>query len=119
MLERATSVLGSADPKRVKPRLWSRLHALLPAALVGIAVISWLPLPPAPPAAPVAPGAERVQIENLKGLERIEALAHLQGQNPEQDERLKKLAEQAKKLREALAKGLENAKASFEDRQAA
>jgi hypothetical protein len=114
VLERANRVLGSADPQRVKPRLWSRLHALLPAALVGIAAISWLPLPPAPPPAPVAPGAERVQIENLKGLERIEALAHLQGQNPEQDERLKQLAEQAKKLRETLAKGLEKREALSE-----
>ena len=61
-----------------------------------------------------APGAERVQIENLKGLERIEALGHLPGQNPEQDERLKKLAEQAKKLREALAKGLEKREALSE-----
>ncbi|MEI9954573.1 MAG: hypothetical protein WDO74_37795 [Pseudomonadota bacterium] len=114
VLERANSVLSNADPKRVKPRLWSRLHALLPAALTAIAVISVLPLPPTPKPAPVAPGAERVQIENLKGLERIEALAHLQGQNPEQDERLKKLAEQAKKLREALAKGLEKREALSE-----
>jgi hypothetical protein len=114
VLELANGVLGSADPQRLKPKLWSRLHALLPAALLGIAVISRLPLRPAPPPAPVAPGAERVQIENLKGLERIEALAHLQGQNPEQDERLKKLAEQAKKLREALAKGLEKREALSE-----
>lgn len=114
VLERANSVLESADPERVRPKLWSRWHALLPAALAGIAAVSWLPLPPAPPPAPVAPGAERVQLENLKGLERIEALAHLQGQNPEQDERLKQLAEQAKKLREALAKGLEKREALSE-----
>lgn len=114
VLERANGVLVSADPKRVKPKLWTRLHALLPAALAGIAVISWLPLPPAPPRVPVAPGAERVQLENLKGLERIEALAHLQGQNPAQDERLKKLAEQAKKLREALSRGLEKREALSE-----
>jgi hypothetical protein len=50
----------------------------------------------------------------LKGLERIEALAHLHGQNPEQEERLKKLAEQARKLRESLAKGLEKREALSE-----
>jgi hypothetical protein len=50
----------------------------------------------------------------LQGLERIEALDHLRGQNPEQDERLKKLAEQAKKLREALSKGLEKREALSE-----
>ena len=114
VLERATSVLGGADPERVKPRLWSRWHALLPAALAAIAVISVLPLPPAPKPPPAAPGAERIQLENLKGLERIEALGRLQGQNPEQDERLKKLAEQAKKLREDLAKGLEKREALSE-----
>lgn len=114
VLERANSVLGSADPTRVKPKLWSRWHALLPAALAAIVVVSVLPLPPSPKPAPVAPGAERIQIENLKGLERIEALGHLPGQNPEQDERLKKLAEQAKKLREALAKGLEKREALSE-----
>jgi len=114
VLERASSVLGSADPERVKPKLWSRWHALLPAAMSAIVAVSLLPLPPAPPPAPVAPGAERVQIENLKGLERIEALSHLPGQNPEQDERLRKLAEQAKKLREALAKGLEKREALSE-----
>ena len=114
VLERAGSVLDNADLKRLKPRLWSRWHALLPAALTAITVVSLLPLPAAPKPAPAAPGAERVQIENLKGLERIEALGHLQGQNPEQDERLKKLAEQAKKLREALAQGLEKREALSE-----
>ena len=114
VLERASSVLGSADPQRVKPKLWSRFHALLPAALLAIAVISWLPLPPAPERAPLAPGAERIQLENLKGLERIEALGHLPGQNPEQDARLKQLAEQARKLRASLAKGLEKREALSE-----
>jgi hypothetical protein len=114
VLERARGVLGSADPKRVQPKLWSRFHLLLPAALTAIAVISRLPLPPAPPPAPLAPGAQRIQVENLKGLERIEALGHLPGQNPEQDARLKQLAEQARKLRQALAKGLEKREALSE-----
>ena len=114
VVERAESVLHHADPARIKPRLWSRVHASLPLALGAIAAISLLPLPAAPqgPAAP--PGAERVQIENLKGLERIEALARVQGQNPEQDERLKQLAARAKKLREALANGLEKREALSE-----
>lgn len=114
VVERAASVLNGADPAQLRPKLWSRLHVSLPLSLAAIAAVSVLPLPPAPkpPAAP--PGVERVQIENLKGLERIEALARVQGQNPEQDERLKKLAEQAKKLRDALAKGLEKREALSE-----
>ena len=114
VLERATSVLGSADPARVKPKLWSRLHAGVPVSLAAIAAISWLPLPPAKQLPPAAPGAERVHIDHLKGLERIEALGRLKGQNPEQDARLQQLADQAKKLREALAKGLEKREALSE-----
>jgi len=78
---------------------------------LAIALISVLPLPAPPAAAPTAPGAERVQIDHLQGLERIEALAKLPGQNPEQDERLKKLADDARKLRQSLAKGLEKREA--------
>ncbi len=114
VLEQAAGVLGKADPARVKPRLWSRLHVIVPVSVAAIATISWLPLPAAKKPPPVAPGAESVRIENLKGLERIEALARLHGQNPEQDERLKKLAEQARKLRESLAKGLEKREALSE-----
>jgi hypothetical protein len=52
-----------------------------------------------------------VKLTELAGLERIEALAELGGANPEQEERLKKLAAEAKKLREDLAKGLEKREA--------
>jgi hypothetical protein len=114
VVEHAAGVLRAADPARAKPRLWSRVHLSLPLSLAAIAVISWLPLPPAPPKPPVPPGAARVKLDHLQGLERIEALAQVQAQNPEQDERLKKLAEQAKKLREALAKGLEKREALSE-----
>jgi hypothetical protein len=76
--------------------------------------ICWLPLPPAPKPPALAPGAALLRINNLQGLERIEALASLRGQNPEQDERLKELAEQARKLRESLAKGLERREALAE-----
>ncbi len=114
VVERAASVVGGADPARVKPRVWARRHALLPlgaAALVGICLAP-LPKAPAVPAAP--PGAERVRMDHLKGLERIEALDRLPGRSPEQDARLKALAEQAKKLRENLAKGLEKREALSE-----
>jgi hypothetical protein len=114
VVERAASVLGSADPARVKPRVWSRLHALVPLGAAAIVGISLAPLPKAPPVPAAPPGAERVRIDNLKGLERIEALDHLPGRSPEQDARLKALADQAKKLRENLAKGLEKREALSE-----
>ena len=114
VVQRAASVLDGADPARLKPQLWSRLHVVVPVAAAAIAAVSLLPLPPAPKPPAVAPGAAPVRVDNLKGLERIEALEHLRGQNPEQDERLKKLAEQARKLRESLAKGLEKREALSE-----
>jgi hypothetical protein len=114
VVTRAASALHAASPAQLKPPLWSRLHLSAPLSLGAIAAISILPLPPAPKAVVAPPGAQQVRIENLKGLERIEALARLQGQNPEQDERLKKLAEEAKRLRESLAKGLEKREALSE-----
>lgn len=110
----AQRLLEHADPARAKPPVWSRLHVLVPLAAAAIAGVSLLPLPPAPRPPPAAPGAERVRIANLRGLERIEALALLHGQNPEQDARLKALAERARKLRENLARGLEKREALSE-----
>jgi hypothetical protein len=114
VVERAASLLGSANPAQVKPRVWARVHALLPLGAAAIIGISWLPLPKAPAVVAAPPGAGTVRSDNLKGLEKIEALDHLPGRTPEQDARLKALAEQAKKLRENLAKGLEKREALSE-----
>jgi hypothetical protein len=113
VVERAASVLQNAEAARIKPRVWARVHGLVPLGAAAIVAISVLPLPKAPAVAS-APGAERVRIDNLKGLERIEALELLPGRTPEQDARLKALAEQAKKLRAELAKGLEKREALSE-----
>jgi hypothetical protein len=108
--ERATQALAQAPSERTRPRVWSRWHGLLPIGSAAAAWLSLIPLPPAPvPSTP--PGAERVSKKDLAGLERIEALAELGGANPAQEERLKRLAEEAKKLREDLARGLEKREA--------
>lgn len=107
----AARALAGADVKTVRPRVLERWHGLLP---IGSAAALWLvmiPLPPAPAPAARPPGAELVKLENLAGLERIEALAELSGQNAGQDERLKRLAAEAKKLREELKQGLEKREA--------
>jgi hypothetical protein len=107
----AARALARADVKAVRPRVLERWHGLLP---VGTAAAVWLaiiPLPPAPAAPARPPGAETVKLEDLAGLERIEALAELSGQNAGQDERLKRLAAEAKKLREDLKNGLEKREA--------
>jgi hypothetical protein len=69
------------------------------------------PLPSPPPAAPRAPGSDLVKLEKLAGLDRIEALDRLGGSTPEERERLKRIAEAARKLRADLAKGLERREA--------
>jgi hypothetical protein len=48
---------------------------------------------------------------DLPGLDRIEALAGVGGENQAQSERLKRIAAEAKKLREALEKGVEKREA--------
>jgi hypothetical protein len=109
--DRATKLLGSREAARTAPRVLTRLHALFPVASATAVWLSVIPLPPRPLLPPPPPGAERVKLTELAGLERIEALAKLGGANPAQDERLKRLAAEAKKLREDLAKGLEKREA--------
>src|SRR6185503_19222399 len=94
VLQSATRALESADPVAARPRIFERQHLLIPIALAGIVGLSVAPLPAGPPPAPAAPGSERVKMAKLRGLEKIEALENLRGQNPEQEARLKKLAEQ-------------------------
>jgi hypothetical protein len=108
--EQATEALTTARPERTRPRLLQRWHGLLPLGSAAAVWLSLIPLPPAPVPA-VAPGAERVKQSHLDGLERIEALAELGGADPAQEERLKRLAAEAKKLREDLARGLEKREA--------
>ena len=107
---RATEALTAAKRERTSPRVLTRWHGLLPLGSAAAVWLSVIPLPPAP-ALGVAPGAERVKQSHLDGLERIEALAELGGANAAQDERLTRLAAEAKKLREDLARGLEKREA--------
>ncbi len=83
------------------------------AGLLGAAGILWMTLTPLPPAPSVRspPGVERVQQANVKGLSRIEALAGQKGRNPEDERRLRAMADEAKRLRAQLAQGMEKREA--------
>jgi hypothetical protein len=107
----ATRALAEADAKRARPTVLARWHGLLPLGGAAALWLSVIPLPPAPPLPPLPPGAERIKLGELAGLERIEALAELGGANPAQQERLRRLAEEAKKLRAELKAGLEKREA--------
>ncbi|HYP88072.1 MAG TPA: hypothetical protein VEQ59_07955, partial [Polyangiaceae bacterium] len=88
------------------PRVWDVAQL---AAPLSAAAIVWLSLSPLPKAPLVArpPGVEKIQLGRVQGLERIEALRSQKGRNPEDERRLRALAEDAKKLRAQLAQGME------------
>lgn len=106
----ATSALKSGDPRAAKPRVLRRLHALIPIAAGGIVALSLLPLPKAP-APPRAPGSDLVKLSEVRGLEVIAELEDLRAKNPEQEARLERLAERARRLQAALKKGMERREA--------
>lgn len=111
VISQAATALAQATSKKVRAPLWSPWHAALPIAAAAIAYVSLLPLPPAPKGAAPPPGALRVQIADVAGLEKIIKLSELDARDEAQKERLKKLAEEAKRIREKLRAGAEKREA--------
>jgi DNA-binding ferritin-like protein len=107
----ASRVLAAASPKAVRPRVLRVAHLGVPVGAAAIAWVSTLPLPPAPPAPPPPPGVEKVTLANIQGLEKVIRLESMDARDEKQRERLKKLSEDAKKLREKLQKGVEKREA--------
>lgn len=106
----AAEALRDGLPKLRGPKVLDAAHWLAPLGAGAIVWLSLTPLPPAPKLV-VPPGVERIQKGDVKGLERIEALRDQKGRNPEDERRLKALAEEAKKLRGELAQGMEKREA--------
>lgn len=106
----AIEALGRGRAKVRGPKVLDAPQLLGP---VGAAAIVWLSLAPLPPAPALAraPGVERVQQGKVKGLERIEALRDQKGRSPEDERRLRALADEAKKLRGDLGQGMEKREA--------
>jgi len=111
VVSQAVTALAQATPKQVRAPWLRPWHAAIPVAAAAIGWLSVIPLPPAPAAPPLPPGAERVQIADLKGLEKVIKLSELDARDEAQRERLKKLAEEAKRIREKLQKGAEKREA--------
>lgn len=113
VLQQAVEALEKADPKLVRPPVLVGDHLLIPVAIGAIVLVARMPMPVLPiPAAP--PGADKVQLAQVEGLEKIAALEALSTPDEAQRQRLQKLAEDAKKLREKLREGMERREALAE-----
>ncbi|WP_437925947.1 hypothetical protein WMF37_43970 [Sorangium sp. So ce291] len=111
VLAHATAALDRATAQQARAPLWRPWHAGAPLAAAVIGYLSWLPLPPAPATAAPPPGAEQVRLAEIAGLERVIQLAEVDARDAEQRERLKKLAEDARDLRQKLRSGVERREA--------
>jgi hypothetical protein len=108
--ESAATALREGLPALRGPKVLDAAHWLLP---IGAGAIVWLSLSPLPaaPASVAPPGVEKIQARDVKGLERIEALRGQSGRSPEDERRLRALADEAKKLRGELSQGMEKREA--------
>jgi hypothetical protein len=107
---RAAVSLTRGLPQLKGPKVLDAPQLIGPFGAAAIVWLALLPLPPAP-RVETPPGVERVQRGEVKGLERIEALRNQKGRSPEDERRLRALAEEAKKLRADLAQGTEKREA--------
>ncbi len=107
----AKSALGRATPSEVRPPFLQKAHAILPLAAAAIALTIAMPLKRLPLAPKAPPGATLVTLSDVRALERVIALEALDARDPRERERLKKLADEARKLREKLERGVEKREA--------
>ncbi len=113
VVEKAASALANGNPKKARPSMFSVYHALIPMGAAGVIGLSMMDLPPMPEVAP-EPGSDFVKVADVEALERVANLGRLKTPDLEQQQRLKKIAEEAKKLKKKLAKGMERRDAQHE-----
>ncbi|HEU4535719.1 MAG TPA: hypothetical protein VFS00_16440 [Polyangiaceae bacterium] len=113
VLERAGKALGGAEPRRLRPRVWSAWHALAPAGALALAYALYLPPRPVPKGA-AAPGLDRVTLADVRGLEKVAELGSVAARDEAQRKRLDAVARDARALRERLEKGVEKREAQAE-----
>lgn len=111
VISHAAQALEKATPKLVRAPLLRPWHAAVPLAAAAIGYMTWAPLPPAPAGPPSPPGIEKVHLADIAGIEKVIKLAEVDARDEAQKERLKKLAEEAKKIREKLRNGVEKREA--------
>jgi hypothetical protein len=111
VLSQAAAALDRATPEAVRAPALRPWHVAIPLAAAAIAGISIAPLPRPPAGTEGAPGAGQVRLAQVAGLEKVMKLAEAHARDEAQRERLKKLAEEARQLREKLRAGMEKREA--------
>jgi hypothetical protein len=114
VITHATEVLAKASSKDARVPWVRPWHLAIPLGLAAIGYVSLLPLPRAPVAPAAPPGADTVKLAEINGLEKIIDLANASARDEAQRQRLDKLAEDAKKLRDKLRQGMEKREAQAE-----
>jgi hypothetical protein len=114
VVSQAAWALAQATPKAVRAPVVRPWHAALPAGAAAVVWISVAPLPALPGGREAEPGAEKVRAAQVAGLEKVVKLAEMSARDEAQRERLRKLAEEAKKIREKLREGVEKREAQAE-----
>jgi hypothetical protein len=111
VISQASAALAGATSKQVRAPMLKPWHVAVPLAAAAIGYLSWIPLPPAPEAAKAPPGVDKVQLAQVAGLEKVIKLSEIDARDEAQKERLRKLAEEAKRIREKLRTGAEKREA--------
>jgi hypothetical protein len=104
VLARANEVLARRASDEAWPRMLTRAHLAAPLSLAALVYVSALPAP-LPSAPPPPPGSEPVAVVDLAGLDAALALDRLDARDEGQAERLRALAAEAARIREALRAG--------------
>lgn len=110
VLESAALALKSGNRKNARPGWLKPVHLLIPVAIAGFVFIARAPLPPAP-IVNAAPGTTQIQISDVDGIEKVAKLAQISARDEAQRERLQKIAQDAEKLKQDIAKGIEQREA--------
>lgn len=111
VISQATAALTQATSKQVRAPMLKPWHAAVPLAAAAIGYLSFIPLPPAPAVAKAPPGVDKVQLAQVAGLEKVIKLSEIDARDEAQKERLRKLAEEARRIREKLREGAEKREA--------
>lgn len=102
---RAARLLGAAKKEQVRPTLVTRFHAMSVLSVAVVLGLGWIPRPVATNEVGGSP-ARPLSVVGLNGFENLTQLDQLRASDSDQAERLKKLADAARRLEKNLTQGM-------------